>query len=47
MIGEVFIVEAVKMFISETTPPTTGKIPSGSGELRSLNHQKPSVRIPG
>jgi hypothetical protein len=30
-----------------TTPPNIGNIPVGSGEDKSLNHQKPSVKIAG
>jgi len=30
-----------------TTPPRIGRMPVGSGEDKSLNHQKPSVRIAG
>jgi len=43
----VLVVEVVKMFIRLIMPPTTGRIPVGSGELRSVNHQKPSFRIAG
>ena len=34
-------------FSNENTPPTIGKIPVGSGELRSLNHNIPSVKMAG
>lgn len=44
---DVFVAEEVSIFAKETSPPSTGRIPVGSGALRSLNHQKPSVRMPG
>lgn len=43
----VLVVEVVKMFIKLIMPPITGRIPVGSGELRSVNHQKPSFRMAG
>lgn len=35
------------MLSSEKKPPMIGRMPSGSGELRSWNHKKPSVRMAG
>lgn len=44
---DVFVVVENYMFIILITPPRIGKIPIGSGALRSVNHHMPSVRIPG
>jgi len=40
-------VDDVKMLRSEIIPPTSGRIPRGSGDERSLNHSMPSFRIAG
>ena len=34
-------------FSRENTPPITGKMPVGSGDVRSLNHRNPSVSMAG
>lgn len=36
-----------KMFRSVSEPARMGSTPNGSGELRSLNHRKPSLKIAG
>ena len=41
------MVDVDKMFNSEITPPIRGRIPYGSGALKSLNHKNPSVKIAG
>jgi len=41
------VVDVDKIFSSDITPPISGKIPYGSGALRSLNHKNPSVKIFG
>lgn len=47
MVGVAVVVEVERMFMRETTPPIRGKMPYGSGALRSLNQRNPSVKIAG
>ena len=47
IVGVTVVVDVDKIFNKETTPPSKGRIPYGSGALRSLNHRKPSVKILG
>ena len=42
-----FVVVVFSILRMLTQPPTTGKIPKGSGELKSVNQKKPSVSISG
>lgn len=42
-VTDVVLVELVMMFSKVTIPPKTGMIPVGSGAVRSLNHNIPSV----
>ena len=47
MVGVRVVVFVERMFNSEITPAIRGRIPVGSGELRSLNQRKPSVKMAG
>jgi hypothetical protein len=47
IVGVSEVVEVDRMLSSEITPPMIGRIPYGSGALRSLNQRNPSVRILG
>ena len=40
-------VREVKKFRRETTPPSSGSIPVGSGDERSVNQSIPSFKIAG
>ena len=44
LLPEVFVLITLSI---ENRPPIIGKIPVGSGELRSLNQSMPSVKIAG
>ena len=37
----------LRMLSRDKSPPMMGKMPVGSGELRSLNHRIPSVKMAG
>jgi len=41
------VVLVLRILSMDKTPPITGRIPVGSGLLRSLNQRMPSVRIAG
>jgi hypothetical protein len=43
----VFWFVVVRIFSRLITPPRMGRIPVGSGDERSLNQKKPSLRIAG
>lgn len=47
MVGVTFVVDVERMLKKLTKPPIMGRIPYGSGALRSLNHKNPSVNIAG
>ena len=47
MTVDVLVVNERVIFSKLTKPPQTGSIPIGSGALRSVNHQMPSVRMAG
>lgn len=47
IVGVIVVVDVERIFKSDTTPPNNGKIPYGSGALKSLNQRKPSVRMFG
>ena len=47
IVGVIVVVEVDIIFNRETTPPRSGRIPYGSGALKSLNQRKPSVRMFG
>lgn len=44
---DVVLVDVVIILSKVTSPPTTGIIPVGSGEVKSLNHNRPSVSSSG
>lgn len=47
IIEEVFMVDVICMLRREIIPPAKGRIPVGSGDDKSLNQRKPSLRILG
>lgn len=47
IVGEMLFVEEENTFKSVMKPAITGRIPYGSGELRSVNQKNPSVNIAG
>jgi hypothetical protein len=47
IVGVNVVVDADRILRKLTNPPIRGSIPYGSGELKSLNHKNPSVRIAG
>ena len=47
MVGVRVVVVVDRMLRSEITPAIRGRIPYGSGALKSLNHKKPSVKMAG
>ena len=47
MVGVMVVVDVDRIFKRDITPPISGKIPNGSGALRSLNQRKPSLKIAG
>ena len=47
IVGDEFDTVEFSIFKTLSVPPMIGRILKGSGELRSLNHKKPSVSIAG
>ena len=47
IVGDEFDTVEFSIFKTLSTPPMSGRTLKGSGELRSLNHRKPSVSIAG
>ena len=47
IVGVIVVVDVDKILSKDTKPPRRGRIPYGSGALRSLNHRKPSVKMFG
>ena len=47
IVGDEFDTVEFSIFKTLSKPPMSGRTLKGSGELRSLNHRKPSVSIAG
>lgn len=47
IITDTLAVDEDIIFNKLTIPAQTGKIPNGSGELKSVNQSKPSVKMAG
>ena len=47
MVGVTLVVEVDRIFRKLTIPPIKGRIPYGSGALKSLNQKNPSVSMAG